>query len=126
VPEVYAWNSSTSISNPVGAEYIIMSKIAGNELDQIWQDMSESDRFNLVKSVVQVEAKLASKKFSTYGSLYFANDSTDQWHSDLAGRNVLIGSEDEASRSFIIGRSVERSFWAEERGKMDIDRGPCK
>jgi len=86
--------------------------------------MSESDQIGLAKSVVQVETKLASTIFfSKYGSLYYAGDGTDK---SVAGEEVLFGSEDEISSKFIIGKCIERGFWAEECSKMDIDRGPCK
>jgi hypothetical protein len=127
VPEVYAWNSSKSPSNPVGAEYIIMEKVLGHELSHIWPEMSASDQLSLVKSVVQLESKLASIKFSQYGSLYYADDEIFEGHpSNLSVDNMVNPSEKEALAKFAIGKTVERGFWAEGRSKIDIIRGPCK
>ncbi|PGH11882.1 hypothetical protein AJ80_06947 [Polytolypa hystricis UAMH7299] len=61
LPEVVGWSSSSSLShpNPVAAEYILMKRIKGRQLSEVWPTMSEAQRFRLVKNVMAIEAKLA-------------------------------------------------------------------
>ncbi|KAF1837384.1 hypothetical protein BDW02DRAFT_586650 [Decorospora gaudefroyi] len=44
VPNVLAWCSRAE-ENPVGAEYIIMERVPGIELEQVWPKMNIKDRF---------------------------------------------------------------------------------
>ncbi|QSZ29034.1 hypothetical protein DSL72_003544 [Monilinia vaccinii-corymbosi] len=50
IPRVFAW-SSRAQENPVGAEYIIMEKVPGIELERVWPSMGIEDRFTLVKAM---------------------------------------------------------------------------
>ncbi|KAL3421539.1 hypothetical protein PVAG01_07985 [Phlyctema vagabunda] len=125
VPEVSILNSHSSPSlNPVGAEYIIMEKVPGVELHQVWSDVSDPDRTSLVKDVVQIESKLAAVGFPKYGSLFYPDDVVDQAHSGSIVKKLLPGPENNISTKFVIGPTIERAFWADERSDMNVDRGP--
>ncbi|KNG89207.1 hypothetical protein ANOM_002539 [Aspergillus nomiae NRRL 13137] len=54
-PRVYAWNSQAR-SHPIGAEFIIMEKIEGVPLSQVWSTMT------------------LPQKLQHYGSLYYTRD----------------------------------------------------
>ncbi|KAJ5555131.1 phosphotransferase enzyme family protein [Penicillium sp. DV-2018c] len=112
VPRVISW-SSPSQHNPVGAEYIFMERAKGRQLSEAWGSMSEAQHFGLVKSLVEIEQKLLNVKFARHGSLYHSS-------------NVLDPTEsaNKVTSDFVIGPTTQRSFWEDEKGELDIDRGP--
>jgi len=55
VPRVYGWSSTTS--NTVGAEYIIMEKLDGMTVGDIWFALSFKERYKVVGQMVQLEKK---------------------------------------------------------------------
>ena len=121
VPKVLAWNSNAA--NSVGAEYLILEKVAGVPLSEKWDDMSDVDRYKLIERVVEVETELASLRFPAYGSLYFADflpDISTRW---------LLGSAKDPSGSFCIGPPCSRPWlragFLDNIGR-EIESGPCQ
>ncbi|PYH72743.1 aminoglycoside phosphotransferase family protein [Aspergillus vadensis CBS 113365] len=110
VPKVLAWSSQAN-KNPVGAEYIIMEKVGGVQLDK---------RFELVKTISGHQRAWMSKSFTQYGSLYYSKD----LHSS---RGCIFmdedGSQFEDDR-FAIGPSTGRGFLDDGRIDVDFDGGP--
>lgn len=49
-PKVLAWCSKAT-ETPVGAEYIIMEKVEGVQLDKVWPKMDIKNRFEVAKAV---------------------------------------------------------------------------
>lgn len=121
VPKVLAWSSKAK-ENPVGAEYIIMEKVSGVQLDKVWQKMSIKDRFEIVKTISRYQKAWTSTAFAQYGSLYYSSDL------DISNGCVLVnedGSEVNDCR-FAVGPSTGREFLDDGRIALDFDRGPCK
>ncbi|KAF4221630.1 hypothetical protein CNMCM6457_001781 [Aspergillus fumigatiaffinis] len=118
VPEVLSW-SSPSQHNAVGVEYILMERVRGRQLSEVWDAMSEAQRFGLVKSLVEIEQKLANVKFALHGSLYYKDTYP-------LGRGIIDPAEpeQEATSNFVIGPTTQRSFWEIEKQGLGIDRGP--
>ncbi|RAK99333.1 phosphotransferase enzyme family protein [Aspergillus ibericus CBS 121593] len=118
VPRVLSWSSSSQ-PNPVGAEYIVMERVEGRQLSEVWDDMSEAQRFGLVKSIVAIERKLVKAKFALHGSLYYRDTFPK-------GRRVAAveRADQEGQSRFVLGPTTQRSFWDDEKGALDIDRGP--
>ncbi|KAF7166804.1 hypothetical protein CNMCM6106_002502 [Aspergillus hiratsukae] len=118
VPEVLSW-SSPSQHNAVGAEYILMERVRGRQLSEVWDALSEAQRFGLVKSLVEIEQKLANVKFALHGSLYYKDTYPH-------GRSIIDPTEpeQEAASKFVIGPTTQRSFWEDEKQELGIDRGP--
>lgn len=73
VPRVLAW-CSKSHENLVGAEYIIMEKVVGIELEQVWKNMDVKARFALVKNHAKHQTTWSSIAFHKFGCLYYASD----------------------------------------------------
>jgi hypothetical protein len=72
VPKVYTWSGSSSPDiNPIGAEYILMEKVKGVNLVDIWPGLTEKETLLIMKQVVETEEKLFRKPLAQYGSLYF-------------------------------------------------------
>ncbi|KAH9882972.1 hypothetical protein J1614_000338 [Plenodomus biglobosus] len=69
IPKVFDWNSSTS--NQVGSEYIIMEKVAGKELEDIWYTMTLQERMDMVEKIVDMKKILFAIQFPASGSLYY-------------------------------------------------------
>jgi hypothetical protein len=119
---VYAWSSS--IENPVGAEYIIMERSRGIELSKVWGDLSGPDKFEIVKKLVGFEKSFVSSRFPMYGSLYHPEDLQEVQPNQLVD---LKSNEDPITRSvFAVGPTTNRTFFDDNRDVPGIDHGPCK
>ncbi|PKY03575.1 kinase-like protein [Aspergillus campestris IBT 28561] len=118
-PKVLAWSSPSLPQNPIGPEYMLMEKVQGCQLSEVWDNMSEAQRFGLIKSLVNIERKLASTEFAAYGSLYYKDTHPH-------GRNIIdrdAAMDDEVISKFELGPTTERSFWEDEKKELDLDRG---
>ncbi|RMD44188.1 hypothetical protein DV735_g1027, partial [Chaetothyriales sp. CBS 134920] len=114
-PRVYAWDSSSA--NPVGAEYILMERVAGVELDKVWDDMPGEKRFQVVQKLAKYDAAFATSGLSMYGSLYYADDVPDARPSQL----IQHGQQ---SAQFAIGPTTNRAYFDNLRAEVDLDLGP--
>jgi len=112
VPKVFSWSSNAS-STPVGAEYILMERANGVELNSRWETLSDADRTRFLKEYFPVEKKLAEIKFPKYGCLYFKDDLPN------------ISESDVIFDQYVVGPTTSLAFWS-ETSDIDIDRGPCK
>ncbi|OJJ43599.1 hypothetical protein ASPZODRAFT_136051 [Penicilliopsis zonata CBS 506.65] len=115
VPRVLSWSSSQP--NPVGAEYILMERVQGKQLNEVWDGMAETQRFGLVKSLVDVERRLVKARFSLHGSLYY--------RSTLQDTSIGFQADPTVPSEFVFGPTTQRSFWEDGKQALDIDRGPC-
>ena len=113
VPRVLSW-SSAQTSNVVGAEFIIMEKAPGIEVSKVWPQLSEKHRLRLIDEIIKIEKAALEHPLPRYGSIFFRGD---------VGPKTVSAAVDE---TFVIGPSLDRSFWSDERETMDIDRGPCE
>ncbi|GLA41371.1 phosphotransferase enzyme [Aspergillus niger] len=112
-PEVYAWCSTKA--NPVGAEYLVMEKLDGTPLGNRWFSLTPKDQYKIMTQIVEWETRLMSLKFPASGSLYYLKDIPSEKRTRL---------DDPNSMAFCIGPIAHYSWWHDERGIMDIDRGP--
>jgi hypothetical protein len=118
VPKVLAWNSD--VSNPVGAEYIIMEKVPGVQIFRVWDEMDESNRISIIKRLTQWESELAAIHFPAYGNLYYK--------SSLHGADMVpLDSAIDPRGEFCIGPSCGSS-WLIQPGQPllpNVFCGPC-
>ncbi|KAL8644843.1 MAG: hypothetical protein Q9210_007042 [Variospora velana] len=115
VPKIHDY--STTSRNPVGAEYIIMEKVAGKSLRTCWDSMARDDRFDILDQLVQIEAALFAIKLPASGSIYHRKD-LDLETSTLPIRGL---SED---ADFCVGPNALSTWWLDERADLILDRGP--
>ena len=118
VPDVLAWSSDAS--NPVGAEYMVLEKCAGRQLNTIWGELDELRRFKLVKSIAGFDRQLASIKFPAYGNLYFRAFGTEN--------ELPVDTAKDVQGIYCLG-PVFSDSWPrnpESRKGRDIDAGPCE
>jgi hypothetical protein len=123
VPKVLAWSSKAQ-ENPVGAEYIIMEKVQGIELERVWPSMSIKDRLTLVKNIVGFQKGWTSVSFKKFGGLYYATDldeptTNEPLYIDTDGTDIT-------NEKFAIGPSTGRELIDNARATIQFDRGPCK
>jgi hypothetical protein len=123
VPKVLAW-CSRAHENPVGAEYIIMEKVPGIELEHVWPNMSIKDRLAVVKAVSGFQKAWTSVSFTKYGSLYYSKDLKDAPSSQPPYINA--NGDCIPNESFAIGPSTARETFDSGRATINFDRGPCK
>ncbi|KAJ5558044.1 hypothetical protein N7535_009534 [Penicillium sp. DV-2018c] len=112
-PKVYAWCSTKS--NPVRSEYIIMEKLGGIPLGDIWYSMTPKEQHGMMKKIVHWEAELMSLSFPAYGSIYYCKDLTSEKKISLPGQH---GEE------FCMGPISHYSWWHDGRSSLYVDRGP--
>lgn len=123
VPRVLAWSSKAQ-DNPVGAEYIIMEKVGGIELERVWPSMDIKNRLALVKTIARFQKIWTSVSFKKFGGLYYAKDLDNS-----AGNGPLYvdaNGEDIVDEKFAIGPSTGRESIDNRRATISFDRGPCK
>ena len=121
VPKVYAWDSKAR-ENGVGAEYIIMEKLSGIQLQDVWPRMKIQDRLGIVKSIARHQRAWAAVSFQQLGSLYFSRD-LDAVTPHL--RYINAQGEMVTDSRFAIGPSAGWTFMEHRRNILEFDRGPC-
>lgn len=118
-PRVYAWNSHAN-SDVVGAEYIIMEKVSGVPLTQVWNTLKLPQRFQVLLALTKLQMKWLGVSFSHYGSLYYMGDVPSparSWYSK--------GGKTLENARFMIGPATGRDWVDAGRSTLDVERGPC-
>lgn len=100
-----------------------MEKVPGIELENLWEDITGRQKYEIVKQLVGIEKSFTATRFTSFGSLYYADDVPK-----VSGDETLCVNEDgteiQCSR-FAIGPTNNRMFFDEGRGTVQMDRGPC-
>lgn len=118
-PHIYAWNSKAK-SHPVGAEFIIMEKIKGVPLSQVWDTMKLTQKLQLLVDLTSIQKQWLSVTFSHYGSLYYTGDVQPP----IGNYHVKDGKVVKDSK-FSMGPATGRDWIDAGRSILNIDRGPC-
>jgi len=120
VPKVLDWSSSAS--NQLGSEYIIMERAQGRELVHTWHTMTLKERKVVVEKIVAIERLLFSIRFPANGSLFFK----DSFDPSIKSVDIpeINGLQD--SIRFCIGPSTEYLWWHQRRNELAANRGPCE
>jgi predicted Ser/Thr protein kinase len=66
IPRILAWSSTTS--NRLGCEYIVMEKARGKELQEVWYIMGHAERKLITAKIVAIESLLFKIWFPASGS----------------------------------------------------------
>ncbi|KAE8151005.1 kinase-like domain-containing protein [Aspergillus avenaceus] len=110
VSKVLAWNSDSS--NPIGSEYIVMEKITGRQLVDVWGEMDQLQQFKLVQNLVRLESQLASIELPGYGNLYFSHSVKQPSQAIPIDDAYCIGPAYNASWSPGVGNENYGGPWA--------------
>lgn len=118
-PRVYTWNSQAK-SHPVGAEYIIMDKIKGVPLSQVWSTMKLPQKLQVLLAMTRLQKQWLSVTFSHYGSLYYTKDVQPP-----AGNHFVKDGKVVKDSEFAIGPATGRDWCDAGRSNLDVEKGPC-
>lgn len=78
----------------------------------------------LAVQLATLQHSMLKLPFSQFGSIYYKEHvSKEIQDRPLYAKDI---PEDEISKDFRIGPSVDRQFYRSERALLDIDRGPCE
>ncbi|KAJ9325398.1 hypothetical protein DTO027B5_4959 [Paecilomyces variotii] len=102
-----------------------MQKAPGRPLEERWFDLTPQERVRLVMSYVEIERKLFSIPFGSYGSLYYRDSLPSHARADLYASPHGAYEGDDENR-FCIGPSADYMFWRGKRALFEVDRGPWK
>jgi len=116
-PKILAYSATSD--NAVGSEYIIMEKVNGRDLGDIWYELSESERLKVLSQVGKLESVLFSISLPAYGSIYHKCDL------EVNTKSVDFVGGDSEDVQFCIGPDVAQKWWYDGRGQLPVSRGPC-
>lgn len=107
----------------MGAEYIIMQKAPGIQLEDVWTGMGLKERVKVVEQILRYQQKWKSISFKQFGSLYFAQDVRKQnsqapLYLDEHGTGI-------ENQKYAVGPSTGREYYDAGRASIHYDRGPC-
>ncbi|KAH7346883.1 phosphotransferase enzyme family protein [Rhexocercosporidium sp. MPI-PUGE-AT-0058] len=123
VPKVLDYSDTSN--NAVGAEYMIMEKVHGRDLGDVWYELSEKERMKVVVQVARVEPVLFSIALPACGSVYYKRDLGIGTETvDIA---VGKGAGEDAGGSagqLCIGPDVAQKWWYDKRSQLSVPRGP--
>ncbi|PVH71026.1 phosphotransferase family protein [Cadophora sp. DSE1049] len=120
IPKILDWSSSAS--NQLGSEYIIMERVSGRELADTWHTMTFKERMAVVEKIVDLERVLFGIRFPASGSLFF-KDSLDP---DVKSVDMPEDDSLKDVGKFCIGPSTEYLWWYQKRNELAANRGPWK
>lgn len=119
-PKVFDWSSSAS--NSVGSEYIIMERVQGKELADTWYTMTFQERMAVVENIVDIERILFGIQFPANGSLFFK----DSLGVEVKRVDIPENNSVKDVSKFCIGPSTEYLWWYQKRNELAVNRGPCE
>lgn len=80
-------------------------------------------KYEIVKQLVGIEKSFTATRFTSFGSLYYADDVPK-----ASGNEILCVNEDGTEMQcspFAIGPTNNRMFFDDGRGTVPVDRGLC-
>ena len=110
----------TSKITPVGAEFIIMDKVEGVPLSQVWDTMKLPQKLQVLVAMTRLQKQWLSVSFSHYGSLYYAGDVQSP-----VGNHYVKDGKAVKDSEFAIGPATGRDWFDAGRSSLDTERGPC-
>ncbi|KAF3483542.1 phosphotransferase family protein [Arthroderma uncinatum] len=96
-----------------------MEKAKGNALGETWYQLPKSKKCELIKQIVQIEAKLAAFAFPEHGCIYYTKDLPLKYRPK--SQTALQGDD---TNKFCIGPVVDPGLWSDGRSNLPLSRGP--
>ncbi|RMY97077.1 hypothetical protein D0862_08241 [Hortaea werneckii] len=113
-PLVYAY--SADANNPVGSEYMVMQRVPGRSLTDIWYELCDRERVKILGKIVDQEAKLFNIPLPAYGSIYKPSDLPN---------SVGHAKVEADAGQFCVGPDVSLEYWFGMRSQIDVSRSPA-
>ena len=101
-PRIYAWDSSSK--NALGFEWMLMEKMPGTPLAQVWGSLGWERKVCVARQVAEWMDELSRRRFTQVGSLYHSS----KW--------ILGGFE--------VGQAVNFDLYRGRCLQYKLDRGP--
>ncbi|CZT05320.1 uncharacterized protein RAG0_11472 [Rhynchosporium agropyri] len=101
VPKVLGYSATSQ--NAMGAEYMIMEKVNGRDLGDIWYDLSEKERLKVVVQVARLD--------NAEAVAISAGEGDGEDASGIAGQ-------------LCIGPDVAQKWWYDKRDQLPVPQGP--
>ncbi|KAK7609920.1 phosphotransferase [Phyllosticta paracitricarpa] len=115
VPQVFDYSATPN--NAAGTEFVFMEFVPGKCLSDLPSDLvSQEDRLNIVRQLVELESRIFDLRFPTSGSLYYSKDIEDGVAVEYS--NPL------AKGSFCVGPDTDMDLWWGRRSDLAVDCGP--
>lgn len=141
VPRVFAWDSSPD--NELGFEWILMEKLAGVPLMDVWRKIEWTGKLVLIESLAGLINQLGNHKFDRIGSLYFklalkdcngdlederagGDTPENQGHTPMAEERVRLITGNASLMDFAIGSILSPIFYLDNRLYLPGNRGPYR
>lgn len=119
VPRILAYNSSTE--NELGFEWILMDKLPGCTLLEVWREWGQEEKASVVREVAGYVAQLREKlRFASEGNLYYRRAMEKAAKEDIDIRYESVGEFSHV----VIGPIVAPFFFTGRRARMQRNRGP--
>lgn len=126
VPKVLAFCSSSE--SELGFEWILMEKIGGVPLSDIWDEMPVEAKESLPTEICGYLKSHQDLQFIKIGSLYFSLVRERVGTRDFGGTLQAIPTNTTLdcgiNTDFVIGRAVSLWFFRDKRLSLSADRGP--
>ena len=113
VPHIIASNSSSD--NELKFEWILMERVPGVPLIQVWDTLTWDAKVSCVKEVAGIMAQLFELRYDSIGNLYNAKDLPIA--SDRSCQKNAV-----ESNSVVVDRIVSSTFFWETQLKSDVHR----
>lgn len=114
VPRIIASNASADTE--LKFEWILMERVAGVPLEDVWSSLSWDTKVALVKDVARILAQMSELRYSRIGNLFRI--------ADLLDKSEHPSELDATGSSIVVDRIVSMTFFFNERLTLDVPRGP--
>lgn len=118
VPKVLGY--STSSKNEVGAEYLLLEKIEGICLGNIWYIMDNKARKRINQQIVDIEQRLLRCHLPASGSLYYLHDLKPR------DGHVPLDCNPRNGVQLVVGPTAQDEWHYKERTNLRGHMGPCE
>lgn len=129
VPGVVAYSSNSS--NELGFEWMLLERIPGVPLHEVWDKMPFEAKMDLTVRLANSFKGLFQRQFPLIGSIYYNGvwnqvDYTPSLSPPPTGDEKASDLDIGTDKTFVIGRMVTNSLVKDKRLLLRPDRGPFK
>lgn len=118
VPEVYDYSSNAA--NSAETAYTFLEFMRGTNLGDVWFELGERARLEVVRRLVEMENRLFTLSFPASASLYYTKDL------DRAETRYELPSPVGERGPLCIGPETTLAMWYGKRSDIETSRGPCR
>ncbi|KAK2810754.1 hypothetical protein FQN49_008517 [Arthroderma sp. PD_2] len=114
-PRVVAYDHSNA--NELGFEWILMEKMPGRPLANVWGSMAWAQKEKLAAKIAHYSAELFSRRLSRIGNPFFTKQCGTR---DM----TQVHLQNDGPAEFVVDRIVSMQFFWDDHFSHDVPRGP--